>query len=332
MSSLLTAKRRSESNGRADPDVGDPLETKKLEDKPILRGYKLDAKKVISTTFLSLIVFIVLDSIFSKPENRLVKPEASALFLHWVQKNPQTGLFWIMVFMSIAVIFMVPIGTPITLGCGYIYKGAYGWRLGVLLATFISMLGSAVGAVICFLLGRYLMRQTVRKWIRKYPLFDAIDVASEHHGLKIMAMLYLCPVLPLGPVSYMCGTTSMQLSHFVLAKVAALPLMMLYVFIGASAGTLVDPKGAKGHGNSDEFDPNQVKSIEENTTLMVSGILLSFVSIAFITKFIRAELTKILDEQKKEDAPETPAPPGGGSVELGVSQQTARHRINKQTM
>ena len=59
-----------------------------------------------------------------------------------------------------------------------------------------------------------------------------LTVAVAENGLRIMAMLYLTPVLPLGPVSYMVGTTSMRLSRFVMAKVASLPLMMLYVFIG----------------------------------------------------------------------------------------------------
>jgi len=46
--------------------------------------------------------------------------------------------------------------------------------------TVVSVLGSGIGAVMCFLLGRYLMRERVRKWIRKYPLFDAIDVGEYH--------------------------------------------------------------------------------------------------------------------------------------------------------
>jgi len=97
-----------------------------------------------------------------------------------------------------------------------------------------------------------------------------------------MAMLYLTPILPLGPVSYMCGTTSMTLSSFVLAKVAALPLMTLYVFIGASTGSLIG-KGAEA----------QVKEIEENQVLIVSGIVLSFVMIACITRSVKKELNKV---------------------------------------
>ena len=71
------------------------------------------------------------------------------------------------------------------------------------------------------------MRNQVCKWGRKYPLFDAIDIAVSDNGFKIMCLLYLTPILPLGPVSYMIGTTSMPLAKFAMAKIGALPLMLL---------------------------------------------------------------------------------------------------------
>jgi uncharacterized membrane protein YdjX (TVP38/TMEM64 family) len=292
---------------------------------PLQLLQKLDGKKVVSSLMFTLLFLLVCDSMFSAPENRILRPDFSQTFLKWVQKHPAQGLVWILVFMASAVVFMIPIGTPITVGCGYIYKGAYGWRAGVAIATLVSMAGSALGAVICFLLGRYLMRDQVRKWIRKYPLFDAIDVASEQHGLRIMAMLYLTPILPLGPVSYMCGTTSMALHHFVLAKVAALPLMCLYVIIGASTGTLI-------HKNDEMLSAEQVQAIEENQALIVGGIVLSMLSIACITHYIKKELNQILEKQKREmhgDKDEVGADAvvvEEGAIELGKATSAPRQR------
>lgn len=106
-----------------------------------------------------------------------------------------------------------------------------------------------------------------------------LSAAAAEHGLRIMAMLYLTPILPLGPVSYMCGTTSMALSSFVIAKVASLPLMFFYVFIGASTGALVGKK--------------EVEDLEGNEYMIVSGILLSLVMIAGITRYIKKELNRV---------------------------------------
>jgi uncharacterized membrane protein YdjX (TVP38/TMEM64 family) len=65
---------------------------------------------------------------------------------------------------------------PLTLGGGYVYKVTYGWLWGVTFGTIISTAGSLLGSCSCFVLGRYIMRDRVRKWGRKYPLFDAIDI------------------------------------------------------------------------------------------------------------------------------------------------------------
>jgi uncharacterized membrane protein YdjX (TVP38/TMEM64 family) len=298
------------------PPASGPIQQLVHKHAPFLSN--LDAKKVVSGCLFSLLFLLVCDSFMSQPENRILKPDFANRFLVWVQDHPARGLIWILIFMSIAVIFMVPIGTPITLGCGFIYKGAYGWKMGVLIATVVSMLGSALGAVVCFLLGRYLMRETVRKWIRKYPLFDAIDIASAEHGLRIMAMLYLTPILPLGPVSYMCGTTSMSLSHFVLAKVAALPLMMLYVFIGASTGTLIGRNG---------MEQSEIKNIQENETLLVSGLVLSFISIGVITHYIKKELNKILERQKRQHNEDgIGETEEAATIELGKTSTATRQR------
>ena len=140
-------------------------------------------KTVLSYAMFTVIFLIIWDAIFTPPEKRWIQPSHTDGFLKWVQQHPIQGLFAIIVVIAGAVVVLVPIGTPLTLGCGYIYKGAYGWKLGLTLATLVSMGGSALGAVICFLLGRYLFRDQVRQWARnKYPLFDAIDTGTfEHH-------------------------------------------------------------------------------------------------------------------------------------------------------
>lgn len=139
---------------------------------------------------LSLLALVIWDAVLTPPERRWIKPDFSETFLLWVQDHPIRGLLAFLVVIAVAVVFMVPIGTPLTLGCGYVYKGAYGWKLGLTIATAVSMAGSALGAVVCFLLGRYLMRDQVRTWIRKYPLFDAIDA-----GTSRCDFFCPCPVL-----------------------------------------------------------------------------------------------------------------------------------------
>lgn len=130
-------------------------------------------------------------------------------------------------------------------------------------------------------------------------------------------MLYLTPILPLGPVSYMCGTTSMKLSSFIIAKIAALPLMTLYVFIGASTGALI---GTNNNDTTTSDTNEKVENIEDNKTLIISGILLSFVMITFITHSIKKELNKILERQHKDKE----------NNENNINENTNSNNINNQ--
>lgn len=254
---------------------------------------KLSGKKIVAALLSFVVVFIVFETFFVNPEDRLIQPDFSDNFLLWVQSHPQLGLWAISIVIAAGVVTMVPVGTPLTIGCGYIYRGLYGWRLGMFVATAVSMTGSCLGAVSCFLIGRYLMRETVQKWIRKYPFFDAIDVGKFHRayetveviagsdlsvlktaaskeGFKIMSMLYLTPVLPLGLVSYMCGTTSMRLASFAAAKIASLPLYLLYTFIGASAHSFIKHGATEGDSVTSALEGT--KKIEENQGILVAGL------------------------------------------------------------
>jgi uncharacterized membrane protein YdjX (TVP38/TMEM64 family) len=110
-----------------------------------------------------------------------------------------------------------------------------------------------------------------------------------------MAMLYLTPVLPLGLVSYMSGTTSMNIYSFAAAKVVALPLYLIYTFLGASAHSFIK-KGAKGDNSKPEFENSaaeETQKLEDNETLIVGGIILSIIMMTLITRHIRKELMKV---------------------------------------
>ena len=148
---------------------------------------KLNGKKIVLLIIGMFFVTIVWESFFVEPKDRLIQPDFSDKLLLWVEANPGFGLGVIALTIAGAVVSMVPVGTPLTIGCGFIYRGVYGWKLGLFVATIVSMVGSLLGAVACFLLGRYLMKETVQRWVRKYPLFDAIDVGKAKNVEKMDA-------------------------------------------------------------------------------------------------------------------------------------------------
>jgi uncharacterized membrane protein YdjX (TVP38/TMEM64 family) len=107
-----------------------------------------------------------------------------------------------------------------------------------------------------------------------------------------MAMLYLTPVLPLGLISYMCGTTSMQLSHFAVAKVASLPLYLVYTFMGATAHSFIKKGSNAGEGLGVSAS-DSAKQLEENEGMIIGGIVLSTIMVSLITRQVKKELMTV---------------------------------------
>jgi len=242
---------------------------------------------------------LMYDTMTSPPEKRLLGSHRIKGFLFWVKEHPGKGAAAFIFVYGMFVVVLLP-GTPLTLGGGFVYKAAYGWTGGVAIATFTSMAGSLFGSCSCFVLGRYVMRDRVRRWGRKYPLFDSLDIAVSDNGFKIMCLLYLTPILPLGPVSYLCGTTSMPLIRFASAKIAALPLMLLYVLIGASTDTFF---GDGEYGGAVQGGDKKM-GVDEDThrKMVLLGLCLSIISMSLVSHFVKKELYKIFDKQKKEKA------------------------------
>ena len=288
-------------------------------------------KKVTFALSLLLMAYLAYDAVASPPEARLLGTKRINAFLLWVRDNPILGGAAFVLAYATCVVLLLP-GTPLTLGCGYAYKVSYGWTLGLAIGTALSTSGSLLGSVTSFLLGRFVLRDKVRDWGRRhYPLFDVLDGAVSDNGFKIMALLYLTPILPLGPVSYVCGTTSMPLVKFAGAKIACVPLMLLYTFIGASTDTFFTGGSSSSSSNgATDLSITATTIIENDTAIMTEegsnggsanynagsggggvddethrkmvlfGLLLSIVSMSIVSYFVKKELYKIFDQQKRE--------------------------------
>merc|ERR1711865_1280916 len=78
------------------------------------------------------------------------------------------------------------------------------------------------------------------KLTTKYAIFQALEAALEKKGLRIFILLRLSPIIPFSLLNYAAGITSVSLRDYVLALFAILPGTVLYVFLGASAGSLTE--------------------------------------------------------------------------------------------
>ena len=128
---------------------------------------------------------------------------------------------------------------------------------------------------------------------------DKYLIAVSVNGFKLMCLLYLTPVLPLSIVSYLLGTTSMQLYKFAAAKIAAVPLMLMYVFIGASTDMLISA-GTEDESISDGNSAKTSKKIsvddETHRKMVLIGICLSVVSMSLVSHFVKKQLNEVRND------------------------------------
>merc|ERR1711982_123486 len=208
------------------------------------------------------------------------------IFLQWIQDNPIPGVFAFMGVYFIATVLFIP-GSILTLGSGFIFANVFGLGYGVILATVAVFIGASAGAIVAFLLGRYLLRDWVKTLTTKYPLFEAVDTALEDKGLRIMCLLRLSPIIPFNALNYIAGITAISLTAYTWAMIAILPGIILYIFLGATAGSLTD--------SSQSSDNNTVKIVS-----IVVGIVFGILAIAAVSYYAKKELNKAIERQKEE--------------------------------
>lgn len=173
------------------------------------------------------------------------------------------------------------------LGAGFVFSSAFGLGLGVCLGTFAVFVGASAGALVAFLLGRYLFRDSVSGLSKKYRIFEALDVALAEKGFRIMLLLRLSPIIPFNFLNYIAGVTSITFWSYCWANFGILPGTILYVFLGASAGSLTDSASSGD-------------SMTVTIVVIVVGVVLGFIAIAVTSYYARQELSKVVAKREAE--------------------------------
>jgi uncharacterized membrane protein YdjX (TVP38/TMEM64 family) len=108
------------------------------------------------------------------------------------------------------------------------------------LGVALSLVGSPIGALVAFLIGRLLARDAV---VARLPR-RAADLARklERTGARGVAAVRLTPAVPTGAFNYACGLTRLPARDFFLGTaIGAAPRIVLYGLAGgvmARAGLL----------------------------------------------------------------------------------------------
>jgi uncharacterized membrane protein YdjX (TVP38/TMEM64 family) len=176
---------------------------------------------------------------------------------------------------SVALVLLQMVFIPLAV-FGIAAGAIFGFWKGVIAIT----IATNTGAVVNFLLSRYVARGAVTRYLAHHEKFRLIDAAIGREGGKIIALLRLCP-MPFGLANYCYGLTAIPFrSYFIATFLAIIPANCFFVWVGASAHDLA---AATSAGHADH--PGKY-------VLLGVGVVAGICALNYIARLAKAAVSK----------------------------------------
>jgi uncharacterized membrane protein YdjX (TVP38/TMEM64 family)/rhodanese-related sulfurtransferase len=146
----------------------------------------------------------------------------AAALQQWVQDAGIAGPLVFMGVYAIATVFFLP-GSVLTLAGGALF--------GPVLGTFYNLTGATIGAVLAFLVARYLASDWVEQ--KTGGRLKQLKQGVEGEGWRFVAFVRLVPLFPFNLLNYALGLTRIRFSHYLIATyLFMLPGAIAYTYLG----------------------------------------------------------------------------------------------------
>ncbi len=189
----------------------------------------------------------------------------------WIRAQGALGPIIFILAFWVGTIIFIP---------GNLFAIASGLLFGLLSGFIYTGLAEVSGAIILFLIARYLARTMVEKYLKKHPKFFEIDKLVSKKGKKVMMLLRLVP-LPYTFLCYLFGISEVSLKDYVVALPVIFPKLFLMVYYGYVANKLTKLSAGTA---TDYSDLHYIS--------LIFGVLVSIIAIAYIGHFVLLSLRK----------------------------------------
>ncbi|KAK1294678.1 hypothetical protein QJS10_CPA16g01373 [Acorus calamus] len=227
---------------------------------------------LLRISLLLLLLAAIATACFTLPVEKILKD-----FLVWIKQNLGA---WGPVVLAVSYIPLTVLAVPasiLTLGGGYLF--------GLPVGFVADSIGATLGATVAFLLGRTIGRSYVISRLKDYPKFQAVAIAIQRSGFKIVLLLRLVPLLPFNMLNYLLSVTPVSVGEYALASwLGMMPITLAFVYVGTTLKDLSDVT----HGWSDVSTTRWI--------LIIGGLLISVILIICVMRVAKASLDKALAE------------------------------------
>jgi len=204
----------------------------------------------------------------------------------WMSRHIFCGTIIFILIITLCTLMMIP-PQVLTFVCGYVYAEVIGHVVpGIIAGTVCSAIGLTLGALLAFLRARYMMRDLVKLFAKRYRVIRAADRAIAKNGWRVFVLLRLCPIIPFNGLNYIGGITDVKMSEYILSLVGILPITAFTVSAGATTENLM---GMRGYYTARQYIGY--------FTLMGVGAVFFAVAMLVTAFFARKELERDLMEE-----------------------------------
>ena len=197
----------------------------------------------------------------------------------WLANEPVSGSITLTLVLTLCAMVLIP-ASALTVASGAAFARALGLATGVLVGSCVVFVGFSLGAVLAFVLARFLLHDLVQRQLHRWRITSAIDAALEEEGLKVMVLLRLSPLIPYNVLNYVIAASSVSLRDYTLSLAAMLPGVVAYVYLG---GAVADAAASSSSG------AEQTARVMQ-TVLLAVGALASVLALVAVSWFARRQL------------------------------------------
>ncbi|XP_029116381.1 uncharacterized protein [Elaeis guineensis] len=165
-------------------------------------------------SLLLLLAAAIVTAFATLPMEKILKD-----FLVWIKQNLGP---WGPLVLAVAYIPLTVLAVPasiLTLGGGYLF--------GLPIGFIADSIGATVGATAAFLLGRTIGRPYVISKLKDYPKFQAVAIAIQRSGFKIVLLLRLVPLLPFNMLNYLLSVTPVGIGEYIMASWLGMMVLLI---------------------------------------------------------------------------------------------------------
>ena len=107
---------------------------------------------------------------------------------------------------------------------------------GTWLGSLLVFVGACLGALMVFLLGRFILRDWTMRRLDQFPKLLAVERAVSNEGFKFVLLTRLSPAFPFSLLNLVFGLSDVSLRDYSIGLIGILPGTVLFCGLGAFAG------------------------------------------------------------------------------------------------